>query len=57
LSLVQQIAREHGGRVEVDTNPGKGSRFSLILPKSGGLGRASSGEKDLCEDSPGSFSR
>jgi signal transduction histidine kinase len=32
LSLVQQIAREHGGRVEVDTNPGKGSRFSLILP-------------------------
>ena len=32
LSLVQQIAREHGGRVEVETNPGKGSRFSLILP-------------------------
>jgi signal transduction histidine kinase len=32
LSLVQQIAREHGGRVEVKTNPGKGSRFSLILP-------------------------
>ena len=33
LSLVQQIAREHGGRVEVETNPGKGSRFSLILPQ------------------------
>ena len=32
LSLVQQIAREHGGRGEVKTNPGKGSRFSLILP-------------------------
>ncbi len=33
LSLVQQIAREHGGRVEVEANPGKGSRFSLILPE------------------------
>ena len=33
LSLVQQIARDHGGRVEVDTNPGKGSRFSIILPE------------------------
>jgi signal transduction histidine kinase len=34
LSLVQQIAREHGGRVEVETYPGNGSRFSLILPQS-----------------------
>jgi signal transduction histidine kinase len=33
LSLVQQIAREHGGRVDVDTNPGKGSRFSIVLPE------------------------
>jgi len=33
LSLVQQIARDHGGRVEVDTNPGKGSRFSIVLPE------------------------
>ncbi len=32
LSLVQQVAREHGGRVEVDSSPGKGSRFSIILP-------------------------
>ena len=37
LSLVQQIAREHGGRVEVDTSPGKGSRFSIILPMAGEL--------------------
>jgi signal transduction histidine kinase len=33
LSLVQQIAREHGGRVEVETSPGKGSRFSIVLPE------------------------
>ncbi len=33
LSLVQQVAREHGGRVEVDSSPGKGSRFSIVLPE------------------------
>ncbi|MGH9334777.1 MAG: sensor histidine kinase, partial [Vicinamibacteria bacterium] len=33
LSLVQHIARDHGGRIEVESNPGKGSRFSLILPE------------------------
>lgn len=33
LSLVQQIAREHGGRVEVESQPGRGSRFSLVLPE------------------------
>jgi len=38
LSLVQQIAREHGGRVEVDTRPGAGSRFSIILPMAGSAG-------------------
>jgi signal transduction histidine kinase len=38
LSLVQQIAREHGGRVEVETGPGKGSRFSIVLPEAPGEG-------------------
>ena len=38
LSLVQQIAREHGGRVEVDTRPGVGSRFSIVLPMAGSAG-------------------
>lgn len=32
LSVVRQIAREHGGRVEVSSTPGMGSRFSLVLP-------------------------
>lgn len=32
LSLVDQIMRAHGGRVEVSSEPGKGSTFSLVLP-------------------------
>jgi heavy metal sensor kinase len=32
LSIVAKIAREHGGRVEVESEVGRGSRFVLILP-------------------------
>ena len=32
LSIVAKIARENGGRVDVDSEPGKGSRFVLTLP-------------------------
>jgi signal transduction histidine kinase len=32
LSLVDHIARGHGGRVEVASELGKGSRFTLFLP-------------------------
>jgi heavy metal sensor kinase len=32
LSIVAKIAREHGGRVDVDSELGRGSRFTLVLP-------------------------
>jgi signal transduction histidine kinase len=33
LSIVKGIAEAHGGRVDVDTTPGAGSTFTLVLPK------------------------
>jgi two-component system phosphate regulon sensor histidine kinase PhoR len=35
LSLVQQIMRAHGGRVEVSSTLGEGSTFTLVFPHTG----------------------
>lgn len=32
LSMVKEIADIHGGKLEVESVPGKGSRFTLVLP-------------------------
>jgi len=35
LTIVEHIAKAHGGRVEVQSAPGKGSTFSIYLPLEG----------------------
>jgi two-component system sensor histidine kinase SenX3 len=32
LALVKEIVSQHGGRVEVDSRDGAGSRFTIVLP-------------------------
>lgn len=32
LSIVKHVAQSHGGRVDVESSPGKGSTFRIILP-------------------------
>jgi PAS domain S-box-containing protein len=32
LSVVHGIIKEHGGRIEIESTPGRGSRFDVILP-------------------------
>ena len=33
LAIARQIAEAHGGRIEVESEPGEGSMFTLMLPK------------------------
>jgi two-component system phosphate regulon sensor histidine kinase PhoR len=32
LAIVQHVARAHQGKVEVDSEPGKGSAFTIVIP-------------------------
>ena len=35
LSIARQIARAHGGEIEAQSEPGKGSTFVLRIPRGG----------------------
>ncbi len=40
LSIVHRIVEEHGGRIHVDSEAGRGARFTLLLPAEAGASRA-----------------
>lgn len=44
LAIVKHVAMAHGGRAEVRSEPGAGSRFSLILPRRSRVSRMSPGK-------------
>lgn len=46
LSIVRHIAANHGGRVEVESREGSGSRFTLHLPRTEGVGADRSGHEE-----------
>ena len=44
LAIVKHVAMAHGGRAEVQSQPGSGSRFSLVLPRRSRVSRMSPGK-------------
>jgi two-component system phosphate regulon sensor histidine kinase PhoR len=45
LSIVQQIVEQHGGRIDVVSQPGKGSCFTLIVPAPAGAPATAAAER------------
>jgi signal transduction histidine kinase len=56
LAICREIVEHHGGRLWLESEVGRGSRFSFSLPVAGGLGGAAAGVSDessqAAEDQP-----
>ena len=45
LSIVQQIVEQHGGRIDVTSQPGQGSCFTLVMPAAAGAPMITTAER------------
>ena len=52
LAIVRHVALGHGGRVELNSEPGKGSTFSILIPKGGARSLALSSRPPMADTSP-----
>ncbi|WP_437727285.1 sensor histidine kinase [Sorangium sp. So ce861] len=52
LSIVKHVIRAHGGRILVDSEPGKGSTFTLVLPLRGSARAAAAARRPAVAAAP-----
>jgi two-component system OmpR family sensor kinase len=50
LAIVRGIARAHGGRVALDSRPGRGATFTIVIPADDPDGPGPAGHEDLDDD-------
>jgi CheY-like chemotaxis protein len=54
LAMVHGIVRQHGGTIELETAPGRGTAFTVLLPATSLRPESGSGEDELGEELRGS---
>lgn len=53
LAIVRQVVQAHGGRVEVDSRPGRGATFTVVIPAAGASAVRDDVGVSSAEDGPG----